>query len=1151
MIANRAQAERNMSNPSRLLLPIVVLAAMILASLVGAAQSDGIRSQAVPKTAAEMEADEKVSLSAEKVIAILQSEPGLLLQVKKLLVRKAYEQGRILESSDLTDLALFQLLREDENIRVLATREIENRYYVRAKPTREEVEREDELANSRSLSRASAGDQEEDKRTDNLKSASSQEDVYWSKQQRQKANRVSPGQDIDTTTPDFTPHQQEPARAPSRVLDRASLRENQDGFATAKYDTGTMERVRPEQLSDLLNPASASIAEPRQSAIDRLQDEASNVPLFAGRADSNDSRGSRTPLDPKLTSARHPSQPSGLNADRPILTRKANPYADVPALYDLYTQVNAQTAPLERFGINVFRNDNGTFDDLPMDLPAGPDYVLGPGDGLNLELWGSLSQRLQRVVDREGRLALPEVGTLQVSGRTLADVQHLVQAAMRTQFHDVEADISLSRIRAVRVYVVGDVATPGAYDISSLSTPLNALYAAGGPTERGSLRRLRHYRGEQLVQEIDAYDLLLNGIHGHLATMQSGDTILVPPMGAQVTVQGMVRRPAVYELNHENNLAEVLELAGGVLPSGTLRHIDVDRLIVHENRVMLQLDLPQGNGDAAVNQALDGFSVQDGDKIRIAPILPYSEKTIYLDGHVFHPGKYPYREGMKVTDVLHSYSDLLPEPAASHAEVIRLQPPDYSPLVMSFNLADAMQNTEQNIVLKPFDTIRIFGRYDFEDQPRISVTGAVRDPGEHVTNGVTRLKDAIALAGGISADAETADAQVFRREPDGKLKVLSASLAKAFAGDETNNLLLQPKDRIFIQRNLANADPAVVLIQGEVARPGKYPLGREMTATDLVRLAGGLKRGADTDRADLARYLDAAGSSGDHRTLEIAKAMAGVPGADAVLHDGDVLTIRQTAGFKDLGSVITVKGEVVHPGTFGIREGERLSSVLARAGGFRPDAFPYGALLERSQIRDLEERNRADLIRRVEAEGAQLKLIPEVDGDQKAAKDASLMQWQSALEKLKSVPPSGRMVIQISQNVRQWANTSADIELRAGDTLTIPKTPNFVMVDGAVYNPTAITFRPGKDAEWYLRQAGGGTNMANKKAIFLIRANGSVVGGSGGLFTGGVLDAEVRAGDVIVVPEKAYSGTSKWKNTLQVAQLVSAIGIGVQVARGF
>ncbi len=201
-----------------------------------------------------------------------------------------------------------------------------------------------------------------------------------------------------------------------------------------------------------------------------------------------------------------------------------------------------------------------------MDLPAGPEYVLGPGDGLNINLWGGVSQRLRRVVDREGQLSLPEIGALQVAGKNLGDVQHLVQSALRTQFRDVEADISLARIRAVRVYVVGDVTSPGAYDISSLSTPLNAVYAAGGPTNNGSLRHLKHFRGKQLIQDVDAYELLLHGVHGEVAGIQSGDTILVPPAGAQVTVEGMVRRPAIYELGGEKSLTEVLELAGGVCP---------------------------------------------------------------------------------------------------------------------------------------------------------------------------------------------------------------------------------------------------------------------------------------------------------------------------------------------------------------------------------------------------------------------------------------------------------------------------------------------------------------------------------------------------------------------------------------------------------
>jgi len=459
----------------------------------------------------------------------------------------------------------------------------------------------------------------------------------------------------------------------------------------------------------------------------------------------------------------------------------------------------------------------------------------------------------------------------------------------------------------------------------------------------------------------------------------------------------------------------------------------------------------------------------------------------------------------------------------------------------------------QNLALKPFDTIRVFSRYDFEDTPVVTVSGEVRDPGDHVTNGITHLRDAIYLAGGVGPDAELNDAQIFRKTEDGKFTILSVNLGKALTGDAGSNILLQPKDRVFVHRAQSKADLATVMVQGEVVRPGKYPLGDNMTAAELVKLAGGFKRGAYTESADLTRYQveDGKKLSGQHVSVQIARAMADELGADLKLHDGDVLSIRQLAGWNDMGAVVTLKGEVVHPGTYGIREGERLSSVLARAGGFRANAYPYGAVLERAQVRQLEEKNRGDLIHRVQSEGASLKLIPDTDEDQKMAKQASLTQWQSALEKLQSTEPSGRLVIQISQEIKHWANTSADVQLRAGDLLVIPKTPNFVMVSGAVYNPTAINFRPGKSAGWYLSQGGGATHVADKKAIFLIRANGSVASGSAGMWSGGVLATEVRPGDMLVVPEKAYSGTSRWKNTLQVAQLVSAAGIAVQVAKGF
>jgi len=1137
------------------------------------ANRSGIRSRA------EQEAEQKVALSPDKIIELLRQEPGLLLQVKKMLVRKAYEQGRILDPEDLTDDALFELLREDHTICVLATREIEDREYVKAKPKRDEIDRQQELDARMGVARAATNPTSAEA---NIQKTASQEDAYWEKHNGEGVYPIAPQkQQPDQPLPETpAPRTTPPLDNPQRQLEMTSRPQNPDLYdgmgidSVVSSDSALISRITPEQLPGLLNASSSSAASMTTidgSATAQGHLGISQIPGYGSSARSAIPSGGFS-IPAQSTASDFPSRahsqnfqanadmprrqmPSteDLNLDRPQIRRRANPYANVPSLYDLYSQVSQRPAVLERFGASIFRNGTGNLDKLPMDLPAGLDYVLGPGDGVSIDIWGGVAQRLQRVVDPSGRLALPEVGSVDVSGRTLGDVQRIVQAALRTQFHQVEADVSLSRIRSVRVYVVGEVESPGPYDISSLSTPLNALYAAGGPTSRGSLRHLRLYRGKQLMQEVDAYDLLLQGVHGDLARIQSGDTIQVPPMGAEVTVQGMVMHPAIYELGSETTLAQTLELAGGVLPSGTYRHIEVERVIAHQSLTMLQLDMPEANDEQAVNKALADFKVQDGDKVRIAPIVPYSDKTVYLDGHVFHPGKYAYRDGMKLTDLIHSYGDLLPEPYRRHAEIIRLEAPDYTPEVLAFNLGEALAGKEQDLPLKPFDTVRIFGRYDFEDAPVVTVSGEVRDPGDHVTNGSTRLRDAIYLADGTTPDAELDDAQVFRRTEDGKLKVISVDLSKALTNDPKENILLAPKDRIFIHRNMNKVDPPTVVIAGEVARPGKYPLGEEMTAADLVRVAGGFKRGAYTETADLTHYELIQGTSvaGETATVQIAKAMAGEPDTDARLHDGDVLTIKQVAGWNDVGASIAVKGEVIHPGTYGIQEGERLSSILQRAGGLRGDAYPYGVIFERKQVRQLEEENREQLIRQVRTDGANLTLISDQDTDQKMAKEAAVNQWQSALQKLQNSPPSGRLVIHISKDIKRWANTPADLQVRAGDMVYIPKRSNFVMVEGSVYNPTAVTYKPGKDAGWYLKQAGGPTNSANKKAVFVIRADGSVAGGAGGLFSGGVDHAALHPGDLVMVPEKAFSGTTKWKQTLESAQLAYAVGIAIQVARTF
>ncbi|MGA9544072.1 MAG: SLBB domain-containing protein [Candidatus Sulfotelmatobacter sp.] len=1208
----------------------LTLALLLLVS-VGAgkvlAQTDHEQMSAIGSAGADLhgrDPEPQVSLSAATIIDILRQEPGLLLEVKRILVRKAYEQGRLLDPADVTDDALFQLLRDDNNVRVLATQEIERREYVRAKPTRQELEK-DRIAKTPG-SRA-VGQNEEEK--------------YWSQHEKiewqQRTTRESGADDgfsddgffeVEPLSPPPNSFPAPPPAYPSgdyrRQQSLAGLGpqdqnspeqnfqnqnspnqdfQNQDS-QTQDYDgtppdAGSLPRIDPAGMPGLL---SASMDQSGASGERPGSSDASSFPTYSRPYASSGSRSVGNSPEQTFSSSSFSSlsaadrgygpwtsgsggrsQPRfGAEDGQPAIRRRANPYADVPSLYDLYTQISRRSPVLERFGEDIFRNGTGNFNELPMDLPVGPDYVLGPGDGLSIELWGGISERLRRVVDREGRVALPEAGAIQVTGRSLGDVQQLVQGVLRGEFRDVHADVSLARLRTVRVYVVGDVVRPGAYDVSSLSTPLNALYQAGGPTARGSLRILRVYRGQQLTGELDLYDLLLHGVRSTLERLQAGDTIMVPPLGAQLTIAGMVRRPAIYELNHEANLAEALELAGGVLNTGTLRHIEVERVVAHESRSLLRLDLPESgppdtNKRDEITSALEAFKIQDGDKIRISPILPFSEQTVYLDGYVFHPGKHPYREGMRVTDLISSYNDLPPEPAVRHAEIIRLAPPDFAPQVIAFNLAEALSGTgpgsapgtaprdpnvgpgapnAQNVTLKPFDTVRIFSRFDFEDPPIITVSGEVRHPGEHVTNGETRLRDAVYLAGGVTPDALLGDAQVFRRTGDGKLKVLSVNLERALTGDAADNVPLEPRDRVFIHRNLSKVDPPTVKIEGEVARPGKYPLGEDMSAAQLVRLAGGLKRGAFTEAADLTRYTVENGAQvmGEHEAVPIARALAGDADTDVRLHDGDVLTIRQLAGWNDIGSLITVKGEVMHPGDYGIEEGERLSSVLKRAGGLRADAYPYGAILERRQVRDLEEKNRADLIREVQGQQSTLKLISDVgDADQKLAKDAALQQWHATLDQLENTPPVGRLVIHISKNAAKWAGTPADVEVRAGDTLLIPKTPTYVMVNGQVYNPTAISYRPGKSAGWYLRQAGGPTNMANRKAVFVVRADGSVAGGKGGgeWFSGDALSTELRPGDMVFVPEKALGGSPAWKNTIEAAQLMSSIAIAVSVGMNF
>ena len=728
---------------------------------------------------------------------------------------------------------------------------------------------------------------------------------------------------------------------------------------------------------------------------------------------------------------------------------------------DLYRQYSMQGGKnIERFGASIFKNGSGNTDKLAMDIPVGPDYVLGPGDTVMLDVSGGAPQRQRAVVDPEGRVNLPGGGTLLVAGMTIQGAEQSIGQIMVRRYNDAKVDLSLTRLRTVRIYVVGDVERPGAYDISALSTVINGLLAAGGPTSRGSLRVVRHYRGEKLIATVDLYDLLLRGMRTDGQRLQSGDSILVSTAGTQVVIDGAVRRPAMYELRNEKTLAQVLDLAGGTLPEASLWQITVDRVEAHKSHVTRTVPILPGADDSAVKEVLAAYDVHDGDRVYVAPISPFTEQSVYLEGHAFRTGKYAYRPGMKVTDLVRTYSDLLPEPA-TQADIIRLDGPELRPTAISFDVVAVLDGKTQAPELKPFDVIRIYGRYA--------------------------------------------------------------------------------------------VDPPRVTIAGEVLRPGTYPLAAGMRVSDLIRLSGGFRRSAYREDALLASYQVHNGESVQIRQklINLRQVAAGDTAEDALLKPGDQVSIRQMAGWKNIGAAITLAGEVQFPGSYGIEPGEHLSSVIRRAGGFLPEAYPRAAVFERLQVKDLNEENRLTIIRKIETTPSPVKWS-ETSGTSGANPAIAFQeQKQEMLLALKRQPVTGRLVIHISTDISQWENTPYDLELRGGDSLLIPKQPGFVIVTGQVNNSTALIFTPGKSVGSYLKQAGGPTRSADTKNMYVIQASGRVIGRDGGEMFRSIQDVLVSPGDTIVLPDKIMVESQTWKNVLSTAQFITSLAIAAAAVASF
>ena len=743
------------------------------------------------------------------------------------------------------------------------------------------------------------------------------------------------------------------------------------------------------------------------------------------------------------------------------------------------------------------------------DVPVGPDYVLGPGDNLNILLWGGVQEGHQVEVDRNGAIALPRLGVVQVWGLTLDQAQRLLLQRFSEFYSDFRMAVTLGKLRANLIYVVGEVRQPGAYTVSSLSTMINALFASGGPTKNGSLRRIQLVRGRQ-SSTLDLYSFLLQGDKSQDHIVQSGDTILVPLVGPVAGVAGNVKRPAIYEIEPNTTLRRLIELAGGVTPLGYLQRVQIERLVANEKKIVVDFDLL-----APRRQAIPGdvwqTRILDGDLVRVFPIITVLENLVQLEGHTFRPGVYELKPGMRLRDLIPSYETLFPEPYLDYAEIVRYIGPDLRRTIVPFHLGAMLAgDPTQNMALYPRDLVRLFARADFVDPPQVRISGLVHKPGIYPLTESMRVSDLIFRAANVLKFAYLERAELTRRfaMQSGEATIrIEIHLGRALEGDPEHNLFLQDFDHVVV-RQIPDVE-----------------LQRDVELTD-------------DGRASTKLY-------------------------PLVADDPRAVAALQRVG-KFIEHSVEIGGEVRFPGTYPILKGERLSSVLRRAGGFTKNAYLRGAVLTRIRAKEEQERRLQELIREQE-----LSLLAQsvtgiqgaLSADEVQAQRQSVEQQRLLLERLKAIPPEGRLVVRL-ESLATFAGSVQDIELETGDRLIIPAVPKYVNVLGEVYNRTALIYEPDRTIGYYLDKVGGVKPDADTDQVYLVQIDGTVISNSQNQYAVVLANGQTmrfkdffsvqpQPGDTIVVPRRIVTAARlrNLRDILQIVfQSVSTLGIIATVA---
>ena len=732
---------------------------------------------------------------------------------------------------------------------------------------------------------------------------------------------------------------------------------------------------------------------------------------------------------------------------------------------DIESEVQPSKQKNPYFGYDIFSRDPSLFQASSVGA-VDPDYLIGPGDEIIVMLWGETQFRQVLDVDREGFVFIPEIGQVFVNGLDLNLLESKLFRVFSQSYASLDPqgrqpssflDVSLGNLRPLRIQVLGEVNQPGAYTVSPSSTLFSALYYFNGPKISGSLRNIQLIRGGEQIATIDFYDYLLTGKRPKDEKLQLDDVIYIPRRLKTISIEGAINRSAVYELKPQESLIDVIEMAGGLKMTAYLGRSQIDRIVPFGEREKLGMDrmYVDVNLENIIKEE-NNFELIDGDRIQIFSILDARQNVVELTGAVTRPGIYHLGDSLKIKDLINKADGLLGDAYLGRIDVVRTNQ-DLNEQLIKLDLAKALEGSlRDNIKLQGLDRVKVYGMMEMIEKVFVTIDGQIKKPGRYLLQDNMRIYDLIFKAGGF-LDSEFKKqiylrrADLIRKTSDAvNSKIISFNLGDLLDSPQSKaNILLEPNDFIRIYPKQAFLSTKSVKINGVVRKPGTYELKDKMTLKDLILESGGLSESVyryqveiariDTLNKDLNQYAEIINLNMDENfkfrpyyEIGSLETKSSNKIGQFVLNPYDLISIRPDPYFIKQKQVI-ISGEILFPGDYTIKNSdEKITDIIERAGGFRPNAY------------------------------------------------ASASQYRRR----------GNRIFVDFEKILKNPKSPLNFNVQDGDQILIVPSPNIVVVSGQVNSPGTHKHEPRKRLRHYIRLAGGLNPDADANNIWVQYPNG-------------------------------------------------------------